>query len=1178
MTIRQTDDCLSEEMLRQLAGNELPPAELQQIEQHVNDCPHCRKLLQAAENDSWWRNDVCSILKTADQLSFPAGDFDEMGPEVESLASILCLLGPSDDPQMMGRIGTYEIVGILGRGGMGVVFKASDAPLNRFVAIKMLLPHLAASGAARKRFAREGRAAAAVIDDNVMPIYNVAEWQGVPYLVTQYSGGVTLQKRIQQHGPLELKQILRIGLQTAKGLAAAHAQGLVHRDVKPSNILLDGTVERATLTDFGLARAVDDASITRTGIIAGTPQYMSPEQVHSGNVDARSDLFSLGSVLYAMCTGRPPFQADNSYAILRRITDEEPRPVHQINPEIPSWLCSIIAKLMSKQPDARYQTAEEVAQLLTDCLAHVQQPQTAPLPSTLAASASRTVSWFTSNPAKVIAMIGFCCTALILLAMLQLPDNKQKTPDHPGGDAERADGAKGTAKSGKAGQSVDSVNQEFLQRVQNEQKSVFRSLPFKVNDEGQVVDLSMHEFQLRPGDAVTISRMTRLTRLTLQGSNVSDDDLRHLARLTNLEELNLWHTGVGDAGVTSISGMTTLKSLQLGDTRITDAAVRELSKLTELRQLALARTKITDDGLKSLVGLKHLIGLKLSETQISDAGLKTLEALPALRGVTLDETAVTADGIAQFAKREGFEWMTTDEGVANEVARRQTAGKAGDVESMLGIGLELPVEGKFAMRSVTALPVTAKDTEGSRHRFRVEWDWVNNNKPEGLFAELAIRQRTARVIEAGVLQAARQKPQQGNAANPQNGEGDHTTVFIARPTPLSWKSSRYDSAQTGVTASWLTERPELLWELKLSAPVSGTAAIVGDTVYVPCETGELVCFRKGTGQRLWTYRSARDQNPKTFAPSFKSSPTVSADTVYLGDEDGVFHAIERGTGTVRWTFETQGQILGSAVLAKHHVIFGSYDKHVYCLNANDGSMDWKVGTEGYVHTTPSVIDGDVIVACCDGHLRVIDLDTGTQKHDWQLAGNLVTSPAIYENTAYVGTFDGQVLAVSIATGEIAWRYSPQDKGSVFLSSPAVTDQLVIIGCQDKRVHAIERKTGKSAWTFPTTGNVDSSPVVIRQRVYVGSDDGNLYELELMTGIQRHRFRIGDPISASPAIGEGVLVIGSTNHDGKVFCYGESVSDTISRNLRPLKAAEPKEGQTENNSGQNHELSEGLRPE
>ncbi len=142
-------------------------------------------------------------------------------------------------------------------------------------------------------------------------------------------------------------------------------------------------VERALLTDFGLARAVDDASITRTGIIAGTPQYMSPEQARGGDVDARSDLFGLGCVLYTMCTGRPPFRADNSYAVLRLITDSEPRSIQEINPEIPDWMCRLIARLMAKLPSDRFASAAEVATLLEQCLAHVQQPTVALVPEQL---------------------------------------------------------------------------------------------------------------------------------------------------------------------------------------------------------------------------------------------------------------------------------------------------------------------------------------------------------------------------------------------------------------------------------------------------------------------------------------------------------------------------------------------------------------------------------------------------------------------------------------------------------------------------------------------------------------------------------------------------------------------------------------------------------------------------
>ena len=287
---------------------------------------------------------------------------------------MLKLLAPTDDDRMIGRLGTYEVVGVIGSGGMGVVLKAFDAALNRYVAIKVLAPHLGSSGAARKRFSREAQAAAAVVHDNVIEIHGVADADGLPYLVMPYVRGPSLQRRLDDEGPLALVEILRIAVQAATGLAAAHAQGLVHRDVKPANILLADGVERVKLTDFGLARAADDASLTRTGIIAGTPQYMSPEQARGESVDQRSDLFSLGSVLYAMCTGRAPFRAETSYGVLRRITDEEPRPIREINPDIPEWLCRIIAKLMSKQPDDRFESAREVAELLEECLAHVQQP------------------------------------------------------------------------------------------------------------------------------------------------------------------------------------------------------------------------------------------------------------------------------------------------------------------------------------------------------------------------------------------------------------------------------------------------------------------------------------------------------------------------------------------------------------------------------------------------------------------------------------------------------------------------------------------------------------------------------------------------------------------------------------------------------------------------------------
>ena len=312
-------------------------------------------------------------------------------------------------------IGRYEVERLVGAGGMGVVFKAYDTELNRPVAIKVLAPFLAHSGAARKRFAREARAAAAVVHEHVVAIHNVETEGESPFLVMQFVAGESLQQRLDREGPLEVCEILRIGLQTASGLAAAHAQGLVHRDVKPSNILLEMGVERALLTDFGLARATDDASLTHTGFHPGTPQYMSPEQARGDVVDERSDLFSLGSVMYAMCTGHSPFRAETGYGILRRITDHEPRMIRQSNPQIPLWLEQIIARLLAKPTADRFQSAAEVADLLRRCLAHIQQPTSVKLPAELQRSANR--NWLAGHKRWIAAILTIAACAAVGFAI-----------------------------------------------------------------------------------------------------------------------------------------------------------------------------------------------------------------------------------------------------------------------------------------------------------------------------------------------------------------------------------------------------------------------------------------------------------------------------------------------------------------------------------------------------------------------------------------------------------------------------------------------------------------------------------------------------------------------------------------------------------------------------------------
>jgi serine/threonine protein kinase len=293
----------------------------------------------------------------------------EMNPEDESEG--LHFLTPSDRPDSLGRLGHYEILQVLGKGGFGIVFRAFDDVLQRVVAIKVMAPQLAVTSPARKRFLREARTSAQVRHENVVHVYEVGE-QPLPYLAMEFIPGETLQQRLDRLGPLDVPETLRIGRQIAEGLAAAHANDLIHRDIKPGNVLLEGGHQKVKITDFGLARAADDASMTQSGMIAGTPMYMAPEQALGQTLDQRADLFSLGSVLYQMVSGRAPFRANTTIAVLKRVAEDTPRNIREVIPETPQWLCAIIAKLHAKDPDERYQSAREVADVLADCEAQLK--------------------------------------------------------------------------------------------------------------------------------------------------------------------------------------------------------------------------------------------------------------------------------------------------------------------------------------------------------------------------------------------------------------------------------------------------------------------------------------------------------------------------------------------------------------------------------------------------------------------------------------------------------------------------------------------------------------------------------------------------------------------------------------------------------------------------------------
>ena len=429
--------------LRDLLESSAADSDQAAMVSHLDQCPGCQQALEALANDDATLNKTLreqTALKTPDANSayWPALQKMEQALTQEvptarrsSPEISLAFLDPADEGDYLGKLGHFNVVRVVGRGGMGVVLQATDTYLERDVAIKVLDPELARDELARKRFCREARAAASLNHENVVAVHQVEHEEGkdLPFLVMELISGESLEHKLEREGKLSLKEIVSIGMQTAAGLAAAHDKGLIHRDIKPGNILLEKSGQRVKLTDFGLARAAEDVRLTRSGLVAGTPLYMSPEQASGDELDARSDLFSLGVVLYELAAGEPPFNGKTPLAVLKRLTEEQPRPLRERNPELPEWFVHIVERLLAKKPADRFQSARDVANTLEHFWAVLKSSsETLECPKKKAANLGKAIAIGTA--AGLLTLLIGAVAAFFLWPHRDRPEDKIPVPLH----------------------------------------------------------------------------------------------------------------------------------------------------------------------------------------------------------------------------------------------------------------------------------------------------------------------------------------------------------------------------------------------------------------------------------------------------------------------------------------------------------------------------------------------------------------------------------------------------------------------------------------------------------------------------------------------------------------------------------------------------------------------------
>ena len=387
--------CPENDVLEDFLQGRLTPPKLNECESHVADCESCHETLRGLSSNDTLSELVAGALSEShsDSLSVHQNESQHVhglvdrllqqtgadapqraagprlsAPEAEILADraaevLRCVTPANDEQRTLGSIGDYELIRLLGAGSTGVVFQAVDQKLDRTVALKVLRPSL--GPIARDRFIAEARLAASIEHPNVVTIYQIGQDDRLAFIAMQLLPGQTLEAKLNAAATISETEVKRVAAQVAAGLQAAHDRQLVHRDIKPANIWISDEADEVKILDFGLARIVDDdPGLTATGMLAGTPNFMSPEQTKGHELDGRSDLFSLGCMMYRMATGKLAFGATSILGTLQAIQNEQPTPPKLVNAEISDDLSDLTMSLLEKQPANRPDSAEQVVTML----------------------------------------------------------------------------------------------------------------------------------------------------------------------------------------------------------------------------------------------------------------------------------------------------------------------------------------------------------------------------------------------------------------------------------------------------------------------------------------------------------------------------------------------------------------------------------------------------------------------------------------------------------------------------------------------------------------------------------------------------------------------------------------------------------------------------------------------
>jgi len=599
---------------------------------------------------------------------------------------------------------------------MGAVFRAEDSGLRRQVALKVMLPQFASHPTAKARFLREARSQAAVEHNHIVAIHQVGEEHDVAFITMPLLKGQTLADSLKTNPFAPIAESVRIAREMAEGLAAAHAAGLVHRDIKPANIWLEGEQRQVKILDFGLARADAESdgaeTVTQQGAIVGTPAYMSPEQATGEPLDNRTDLFSLGVVVYQMVTGKQPFTGNNTTAMLLAVTSQTPPRPAEVNRLVPTELDNLTMRLLSKAVSDRPASAEAVVEVLRELEAGMSNSAVVMPARTTVSDTTKTAETVASSkpidalvssetagkPAALTqtrrkwllmcSLLVFAGITLLATGIIKIPG---KNTADPGVETKTPDStAAPVVQNTKTPVTTDPKLKDEIARPFDDRAAAERAIRLRgavrIND-GDIgtknaADLPKEPFRLTgitlvsekvsEEDWTHFKGCKNLTYLDLPHTTITDNGLSNFKECKNLTYLDITATQITDAGLVCFEDFKALTKITLSETTITGAGLVHFKKCKNLQALYLAScTRVTDAGMENVKEFKYLTTLDLSGTKVTDTGLAYFKECRDLAELSLARTQVTAPGLAVFKDCNKLSILTldrtptTDEGLAH---------------------------------------------------------------------------------------------------------------------------------------------------------------------------------------------------------------------------------------------------------------------------------------------------------------------------------------------------------------------------------------------------------------------------------------------------------------------------------------------------------------------------------